>query len=119
MALKVSQIDVWVGSIQDRPGGLNDKLAALAQGGVNLEFIMARRAPDQPGKGVVFLTPIKGARQAKAAAAAGFRKTGSVGKSALTAFSYSRICSGDNPRRSDKHQPGRSTDGITTDARSI
>ena len=40
--------------------------------GANLEFVIARRAPEQPGKGVVFVTPLNGAKQMAAAEAAGF-----------------------------------------------
>jgi hypothetical protein len=74
MKLKVTLVDVWVASIEDRPGGLAGKLAALAEAGANLEFVVARRAPDKPGTGVVFLAPIKGAARERAAQAAGFAK---------------------------------------------
>ncbi len=75
MKLKVSKTDVWASSIEDRPGGLGEKLGALAQAGANLEFIIARRSPERAGSGVVFVTPVKGAKQVKAAQAAGFQKT--------------------------------------------
>ncbi len=75
MALNVTRVGVWVAGIEDQPGGLAAKLVPLAQAGANLEFVIARRAPEKPGTGVVFVTPIKGAKQMKAAAAAGFRKT--------------------------------------------
>jgi hypothetical protein len=78
MKLNVSRTDTWAATIDDRPGGLADKLAALAAAGVNLEFIIARRAPEQRGSGVVFVTPLKGAKQFKAAEAAGFQKTRSL-----------------------------------------
>jgi len=78
MKVTVSKTDVWVAAINDRPGGLAEKLDALAEAGANLEFIISRRAPEKPGKGVVFVTPIKGARQVKAAKAAGFKKTSSL-----------------------------------------
>ena len=78
MKLKVSRTDTWAATIDDRPGGLADKLAALAAAGANLEFIIARRAPEQRGSGVVFVTPLKGAKQIKAAEAAGFQKTASL-----------------------------------------
>ena len=78
MKVNVSKTDVWVAAINDRPGGLAEKLDALAEAGANLEFIISRRAPEKPGKGVVFVTPIKGVRQVKAAQAAGFKKTGSL-----------------------------------------
>ncbi len=78
MEIKVSRTDTWAATIDDRPGGLADKLDALAAAGVNLEFIIARRAPEQRGSGVVFVTPLKGAKQMKAAEAAGFQRTTSL-----------------------------------------
>jgi hypothetical protein len=78
MKLKVSRVDVWAGTIKDRPGGLSEKLSALSKAKTNLEFVLARRAPERRGEGVLFLTPIKGGKQAKAARAAGFVKTGSL-----------------------------------------
>ncbi len=78
MKLSVSRTDTWGSVIDDRPGGLADKLAALAAAGANLELIVARRAPEQRGSGVLFVTPLKGAKQIKAAEAAGFQKTESL-----------------------------------------
>lgn len=78
MKLKVSRTDIWASTIDDRPGGLGDKLDAVAAAGANLEFIIARRMAEQPGKGVVFLTPLKGAKQVKAATDAGFQKSESL-----------------------------------------
>ncbi len=78
MKLKVDRTDTWAAAVDDRPGGVADKLAALAAAGVNLELIIARRAPERRGSGVVFVTPLKGAKQIKAAGAAGFQKTDSV-----------------------------------------
>ncbi len=66
MALKVSRVDVWAAGLKDKPGRMADKLAALADAGANLQFVIARRAPDKPGTGVVFVTPLKGAKQLKA-----------------------------------------------------
>jgi hypothetical protein len=54
------------------------KLNALAEGGVNLDFVIARRLGDDSGKGVVFVTPITGAKQIGAASGAGFTKTSSL-----------------------------------------
>ncbi len=78
MALNVSRVDVWAASIEDKPGGLSGKLKTLADAGAQLEFAVARRAPDKPGAGVVFLTPLKGASQTRAAKKAGFEKTSSL-----------------------------------------
>ena len=78
MKMDVTRVDVWAASMKDRPGALAKKLDALAQAGANLEFLIARRAPEKPGTGVVFVTPVKGARQMKAAKKAGFAKTKSL-----------------------------------------
>jgi len=75
---RVTRVDVWAATIKDRPGGLAGKLAALAEAGANLEFVIARRAPEKPGTGVVFVTPIKGAAQLRAAKLAGFVKSKSL-----------------------------------------
>jgi hypothetical protein len=68
MAYRISKVDVWAGEIEDRPGGLAGKLAGLAQAGANFEFLISRRAPEKPGTGVVFLTPVRGSAQKRAAA---------------------------------------------------
>lgn len=78
MKADINRIDVWAAGIKDRPGALAEKLEALAKAGTNLEFLIARRAPEKPGKGVVFVTPIKGSKQIKAAEVAGFKKTTSL-----------------------------------------
>lgn len=78
MALDVTRADVWAASIADQPGGLAEKLSALAEAGAQLEFVIARREPQNPGTGVVFLTPLKGAAQMRAAKKAGFEKTKSL-----------------------------------------
>ncbi|HEY0569791.1 MAG TPA: hypothetical protein VGD13_16930 [Xanthobacteraceae bacterium] len=73
MALKVTKADVWATTVEDRAGGAAEKLEALAKAGANLEMVLARRS-DQPGQGVMFVTPVKGAKAVKAAQAAGFGK---------------------------------------------
>ena len=78
MELQLSRVDVWAASLRDRAGALAEKLDALAQAGVNLEFVIARRSPEKPGTGVVFVTPIKGAKEVSAAKKAGFEKTKSL-----------------------------------------
>lgn len=71
MAYTVKKVEVWAGEIADRPGGLASTLSALQAAGSNIEFVVARRAAEKPGTGVVFVTPIKGARQKAAAQQAG------------------------------------------------
>lgn len=72
MAYAVERVDVWAGSIKDQPGGVAQVLDALAKAGANLESVIARR--DTPGAGVVFLSPVKGAAQTRAAKKMGLAK---------------------------------------------
>jgi hypothetical protein len=74
--MKSSRVDTWAASIPDRSGALAAKLKALAASGANLELVIARR--DTAGKGVLFVAPIKGARQVGAAGAAGFSTSRSL-----------------------------------------
>jgi hypothetical protein len=78
MALQVSRVTVYASSIEDKPGSLAAKLAALAAAGANLEFVIARRAPEKPGTGVVFIAGLRGSAQTQAATAAGFAGTDSL-----------------------------------------
>ena len=78
MAYSIKKVEVWAGEIADRPGGLADKIDALSGAGANLEFVIARRSADRPGSGVVFVTPIKGAKQKGAAKSAGLTTTDSL-----------------------------------------
>ena len=71
MAYEITKEDVWVAEIDDRPGGVADKLQALSRVGVNLEFMIGRRAPDKPGKGVMFMAPFRGEEATRAALQAG------------------------------------------------
>ncbi|HLB13834.1 MAG TPA: ACT domain-containing protein [Burkholderiales bacterium] len=72
MELLVERADVWAATIPDRPGGLAEVLTTLREAGADLQFIIARRAPEAPGKGVVFVTPLQGDREIRAAAQVGF-----------------------------------------------
>jgi len=75
MDYDAQRVDVWAATIDDHPGGLAKKLAPLAEAGADLESIIARRSPDKPGTGVVFVTPLHGYAQTTAAERAGFTIT--------------------------------------------
>lgn len=74
MSYQVTKVEVWAGDIDDKAGGLAARLEPLADAGADLQFLIARRQPHQPGKGVVFLSGLKGAKAARAAKAAGLSK---------------------------------------------
>ncbi|MFH0794319.1 MAG: ACT domain-containing protein [bacterium] len=79
MARKVNKIEVWVGEMDDQPGGLAKILKGLADAGVSLDGVIARRQPDKPGTGVVFLSPIKSKKAKAAAHSLGLRPAMDVG----------------------------------------
>ena len=72
MDLMIDTVDVWATTLMDRPGGLAEKLEVLRDSGADLQFIIARRAPEKPGGGEVFVTPLRGDREIAAASAEGF-----------------------------------------------
>jgi len=78
MKFKVSRADMWSATIEDQPGGAASVLDPLAVAEANFEFAFARRAPDMPGKGLLFVLPVKGAKVLQAAQAAGLAKTEGV-----------------------------------------
>jgi prephenate dehydratase len=73
--IRASKVTVWAATCEDRPGGMMRQLEGLARGGANLQFILSRRLETEPGKGVIFVSPITGDRQVLAAQALGFRPT--------------------------------------------
>lgn len=78
MALKVSKADVWAVTIDDRPGGAAEKLETLSKAGADLEMLLARRTAEQPGKGVMFVTPLKGKKAVEAAQQSGMGKPDTI-----------------------------------------
>jgi len=76
--LTVERVDVWSSSIGDKPGRLARVLSGLKEAGADLDFVIARRAPDKPGTGVVFVTPLRGDVEIAAAATLGFNVTSSL-----------------------------------------
>ena len=78
MALRVSKAELWSATIDDRVGGAADKLEPLSKAGANFEFVFTRRTPEESGKGVMFITPVKGAKVVQAAQAAGFGRTANM-----------------------------------------
>lgn len=78
MELIVERVNVWAASIKDERGSLAQLLTGLQEAGADLDFILARRAPEKPGTGVVFVTPLRGDREIAAAAELGFNITSSV-----------------------------------------
>lgn len=78
MGMFVERVEVWAAPISDKPGSLSSILRGMREAGADLNFIVARRSPDKPGSGVVFITPIRGDREVQAASTLGFNLTSSI-----------------------------------------
>ena len=78
MALKATKAQVWAVTIDDRVGGVAEKLEPLAAAGAQLEMVLARRTPEAKGKGMLFVTPVKGAKVIRAAKQAGMGSPESI-----------------------------------------
>jgi hypothetical protein len=90
MAYEITKEDVWAGEIEDRPGAVAEKLEAVSRVGADLEFMIARRAPEKAGTGVVFMAPLRGEESIQAARKAGL--------SPLTSTFTLRVEGPDRPR---------------------
>jgi hypothetical protein len=75
MSFKLDRVHVWSGEVVDQAGGVTAKLSTLAQAGTNLEFVLTRRKVDKPGTGVLFVAPVTGPNQVRAARSAGLAET--------------------------------------------
>ena len=74
----VERVCVWSASLTDHPGSLSNKLNCLDEAGVDLDFFIARRAPEKPGSGVVFVSPLRGDHEIRAASMLGFAISSSI-----------------------------------------
>jgi hypothetical protein len=75
MGFKLDRVHVWSGDVADQAGGVAAKLSLLAQAGANLEYVYTRRTPERPGTGVLYVAPVTGPMQVRAARAAGLAET--------------------------------------------
>jgi hypothetical protein len=75
MGFKLERVHIWSGEIADEAGGMASKLAPLAEAGANLEYIATRRQPDRPGTGILYVAPVTGPNQVRAARSVGLTET--------------------------------------------
>ena len=75
MSFKFDRVHVWSGEVMDQAGGIASKLSFLAKAGANLEFIYTRRLAEKPGAGLLYVAPVTGPLQVRAAKSAGMHET--------------------------------------------
>ena len=75
MARKFQKLQVWSKEIEDKPGETAKALETLAEAGADLQFVLGRRRPEKPGRGLLFVAPLTTKKQKDAAMRAGFDPT--------------------------------------------
>jgi hypothetical protein len=75
MAFEIVKVEAWEGEIEDRPGGLAEKLAEIMGAGANLDFVISRPCAERPESSQLFLAPLHGDAQTRAAQAAGLKRS--------------------------------------------
>lgn len=78
MSYEINRVDVFVGDIKNQPGALAETLEGVLRSEANLDFAIVRQDAERPGHGVLFVAPLVGERQAKAAEEVGLRKANSM-----------------------------------------
>lgn len=78
MSFKWDHVHVWSCEIADEPGAAASKLAILAKGGANLLYVNTQRLPNKPGFGVLYVAPVTGPIQVRAARSVGFIENDSL-----------------------------------------
>jgi len=74
MSFKWDRVHVWSGEVADQAGGVATRLADLAHAGANLEYVFTKRLQDRPGWGVLYVAPVTGPTQVRAARNAGLNE---------------------------------------------
>jgi hypothetical protein len=72
MSFKWDHVHVWSCEIADESGAAAAKLALLAKAGANLQYINTQRLAHKPGFGILYIAPVTGPAQVRAARSAGF-----------------------------------------------
>jgi hypothetical protein len=75
MSFRFDRVHLWSVEVADEVGGVAGKLVFLAQAGANLEYVFTKRLPDKPGAGVLYVAPVSGPVQVRAAKSAGLAET--------------------------------------------
>ena len=74
MDFRLNRVQIWSGEVSDEPGGIVRLLEPLAEAGANLEFIWSRRLDGEPGRGLLFVAPVTGLAQTRAAQMVGLNR---------------------------------------------
>src|SRR5258705_12580368 len=76
MSFKMQRVHLFHAEVEDKPGGVSSKLKQLAEAGAHLEYVYSQRSAEKPGMGDLYVAPLTGTSELKAAKAAGMHEVG-------------------------------------------
>jgi hypothetical protein len=74
MSFKMQRVHVYHAEIEDKPGGISEKLKKLAEAGAHLEYVYSQRSSTKPGVGDLYVAPLHGTSELAAARSAGMHE---------------------------------------------
>jgi hypothetical protein len=74
MSFKMQRVHLFHAEVEDKPGGVSSKLKKLAEAGAHLEYVYSQRSATKPGMGDLFVAPLHGNGEMKAAREAGLHE---------------------------------------------
>ena len=74
MSFKMQRVHLFHAEIEDKPGGVSAKLKKLAEAGAHLEYVYSQRSATKPGMGDLYVAPIHGNGEMKAAREVGLHE---------------------------------------------
>ena len=74
MSFKMQRVHVYHAEVEDKPGGIAAMLKQLAEAGAHLEYVYSQRSLTKQGVGDLYVAPLTGAAELKAAKAVGLHE---------------------------------------------
>jgi hypothetical protein len=74
MSFKMQRVHVYHAEVEDKPGGIAAMLKRLAEAGAHLEYVYSQRSLTKPGVGDLYVAPLTGTSELKAAKAVGLHE---------------------------------------------
>lgn len=74
MSFKMQRVHVYHAEVDDKPGGIAAKLKTLAEAGAHLEYVYSTRSASKQGVGELYVAPLTGTNELKAAKSAGMHE---------------------------------------------
>ena len=74
MSFKMQRVHVFHAEVDDKPGGISGTLKKLAEAGAHLEYVYSQRSLSKAGIGDLYVAPLTGTAELKAAKAVGLHE---------------------------------------------